>query len=1049
MNKRKPYDSILFRDGVSNKQREATVLLKKNYILPDEHSLEDIFNFAKAFAKKINFYAFEKINPANLSGSEDSKNYKNKDWEDFFKKVSNNDLASINQKSDFDPYLALFFSFIKLFGHAQNHLNEFIQRHLDFYYANFLNITLKPGVADNVYVIFELAKNAIDILCGKDTLLDAGKVNGSSLQYSITEDVALNRATVDALHTVTLEGENKDVVCFATKPDTQDGVSKELRPENSFWDAFGLKHINGDKPKKSIGFAIASPVLLLKGGTRNITVKLQLSGVTANLKSFGNLQTLQLFLSGEKSWLGPFAATVSFGSLNTRTGRQTMLIEYTLSDADPSVVPVNTAIHGNYTTPSPLMQILIDTQSGGNLYSQLKGAILQTAAIDVVVSGVRDFKAENDLGVVNPHKPFQPFGPVPKKGAAFTVYYDELMQKDVTDFNFDVTWLDAPEKFSDHYANYGVTVSNNSFQAKYRVKDNSSQFSTLLFNSADASRQVQLPAQPPVFRWTNIGIVPNLISYPSFYSLYSNPNYAKSVMQTLNFINVSNVATKIALPASSKDFIRFELANSFFHEKYMRVFTAKVMAGDKENLPNEPYTPVISSIALNYKASVKEVTIADSSFENFNQKQIQLFHLGVFGHSEQHGYLKALSAQELSDSGFTFDSNTYLVPNIQAGEFYIGLKEALPGQSVSLLFQLAEGSSNPDKDPQPVEWSVLCNNEWRRVGGKNILRDETSHLSQTGIIRMVLPDCTTAENTIMESGLTWIKASVPNNLDAICLFNKVLAQAARASRIIQRDVINESTLPSGSITKMASKPLGVKSLSQPFASFGGLGIESNHQYRVRVSERLRHKGRGVMNWDYEHMVLQQFPELFKVKCLNHFNDEGSCCKDDQPGNITLIVVPQVKNNNAYNPLEPKVAGALRDKVRNYVKSHVSFFTNVFVSNPDYEMVQFDFKVSFNAAGDFGLYKELLNDALKRYLTPWAFANNTELTFGGAIKKSIVLNFIEELAYVDFVTNLAMYHVDENGNRSADLDEITVSNPKAILITHSQHIINPFTSNDIC
>ena len=37
----------------------------------------------------------------------------------------------------------------------------------------------------------------------------------------------------------------------------------------------------------------------------------------------------------------------------------------------------------------------------------------------------------------------------------------------------------------------------------------------------------------------------------------------------------------------------------------------------------------------------------------------------------------------------------------------------------------------------------------------------------------------------------------------------------------------------------------------------------------RISERLRHKGRAITRFDYERITLEQFPEIWKVKCINH------------------------------------------------------------------------------------------------------------------------------------------------------------------------------------
>jgi diaminopimelate epimerase len=52
---------------------------------------------------------------------------------------------------------------------------------------------------------------------------------------------------------------------------------------------------------------------------------------------------------------------------------------------------------------------------------------------------------------------------------------------------------------------------------------------------------------------------------------------------------------------------------------------------------------------------------------------------------------------------------------------------------------------------------------------------------------------------------------------------------------------------------------------------------------------LRHKNRAITIWDYEHIILQKFPEIHKVKCLNHSKTEIKNDKEVNsflsPGNV--------------------------------------------------------------------------------------------------------------------------------------------------------------------
>lgn len=1051
MDEKRTYNPILFRDGVSARQRLQTVLLQPSYFMPDERSLKDIYNFAKEFAKKINFYEFESFE--FVEGLNDLKvdKCKDGDWSAFFKNITE---IEIDGKNDFDPHVVLFLSFIKLFSHTQNHLNQFTQKHIDFYYKKVLSLQPQTPISESAYVIFELAKSANELLIKKGELLDAGKINQRPSVYALTEDTIINKASIASIKTIFVNEAEKDVIRFAQQSNTIDGVAKKLPPSAPYYDAFGLRHIDESVvPKAKIGFAIASPMLLLREGTRNISIQIELYNVPIDLNTTTVNNTVELFLTGEKNWLGAYTTKATFGKFINST--QSVIISYQIPSSEPAILSYNNDIHkGNYNTQHPLVQVLINTTSKENLFSILKSAVVNSISIEIDVKDVVNLDIENDTGTLDSKKPFCPFGTTPQKGSVFNISHEELLKKSITGYEFRIEWLGVPQNFSSYYNEYGTGNGNSTFKANYNAINGSSG-TTLLFNTTDATKAVSWPSGS--FKVVSIRNLFNQspIKYFNFYNLNTNPNYKTVINQPQNINIISSVffnPTNNTRP--TKGFINFELTRSFLQESYGKVFANKAIEKSKAtdpntvSLPNSPYTPTIKKITLDYKASVTQQKWNSTSFDDYNNKQIQLFHIGVFGQSEQHGYLKNFAQQEIGINPI-LEKNIFLLPQFYTASLLLGLKDVVPGQSVSILFQLAEGSSNPDMNSQNIIWHSLCSNEWRSIKSSEVLKNETNNLQQTGIINLVIPESATKENTIMDSGCVWISASVQANPEAICLFEKLIAQAAKASYQTNGDVAQSGILSAGAITKFINKSAGIKQLSQPYSSFGGNDAESNTAFMLRVSERLRHKQRAVMNWDFEHIVLQQFPQIYRTKCLNHFNDADTCCKTNCPGYITLVVLPKVFGKNFYNPLQPKVNTNIREQIKTYLQPLVSFFTTLFVVNPDYETLLLDFKVRFTTAGNFGLYADKLNTALKNYLTPWAFDENAEVHFGGAVNKSVLLNYIEEQPYVDFVTELKMFHVDEDGNSSGDLNSVTISNPKAILVSASNHIIKEYTENTVC
>jgi hypothetical protein len=119
-----------------------------------------------------------------------------------------------------------------------------------------------------------------------------------------------------------------------------------------------------------------------------------------------------------------------------------------------------------------------------------------------------------------------------------------------------------------------------------------------------------------------------------------------------------------------------------------------------------------------------------------------------------------------------------------------------------------------------------------------------------------------------------------------------------------------------------------------------------------VSERLRHKHRAITTWDYERLVLQYFPQVFKVKCMDHTgflldeNTNQQKYSEMLAGHVTIITIPDLSHLNTANPLRPYTSIGLLTEIEKYIKTLTSPFVKLHLSNPLFEEVQFDFSVTF-------------------------------------------------------------------------------------------------------
>ena len=352
-----------------------------------------------------------------------------------------------------------------------------------------------------------------------------------------------------------------------------------------------------------------------------------------------------------------------------------------------------------------------------------------------------------------------------------------------------------------------------------------------------------------------------------------------------------------------------------------------------------------------------------------------------------------------------------------------------------------------------LHWSYLSNNLWIDFESSDT-SDSTLALVQSGIISFSIPHDATAANTILPSGFIWLRASVTEAAEAVCELITVDAQAAVASFINNDNATDflDTALPAGTIAKLKIPTAAVKKMIQPYASFGGRAKENEDHFYIRVSERVRHKDRAIMVWDYEHLVLEAFPEIYKVKCLNHTQIEDGIYHEVKPGYVSIITIPSQLNRNDANPLKPYTQQSTLTNIENFLSKRISCFVKLRACQPQFEEVRLEFSLKlFDEYKDFTFYANQLKEEITQWLSPWAYGNNSTIDFGGKIHKSVLINFIEERYYVDFITDVFMYvKVDDTTDESGNQEEITASTARSILVSApaAKHSIHEITINDI-
>ncbi|MFL5772352.1 MAG: hypothetical protein ACJ75F_04290, partial [Flavisolibacter sp.] len=345
----------------------------------------------------------------------------------------------------------------------------------------------------------------------------------------------------------------------------------------------------------------------------------------------------------------------------------------------------------------------------------------------------------------------------------------------------------------------------------------------------------------------------------------------------------------------------------------------------------------------------------------------------------------------------------------------------------------------------------LANNEWLQLPQDHLISDATYGFQTTGIILIDFPTGATKNNTILTSGLHWLCASIDSYADRIPKLIDVVAQANQATFYDQQNdaAHYKDPLPEKTISKPLVKIPEVKSIVQPFESFDGRPGEKGNQFYQRVSERLRHKGRAVTASDYEHIILEEFPSVYKMKILSHTDPEclcrhqdnkvskdkkDCCCPQIAPGHVLVVAISNLRNKNAIDPLKPRTGRRTLLKIEEYLRPRVSPFVHIHARNPKFEEVKVAFNVKFYTGVDKGFYLKKLNDDIIRYLTPWAYDSSFEIFFGNKIYASKIIDFIEGLDYVDYITCFRMIQVVQGCCDSDTLPDLDCSQMHADLNT---------------
>lgn len=966
-----------------------------------------------------------------------------------------------------EPAAALLAAFLQLYQRVQQRINRFTDRHTDFYYIDCLRFQPRPGVADRLHLtVARDPRIAQDVRLAAGAVFAAGKdTEGRPIEYRAEQALDVTDARVAALRCLTVEHDplmspERELAhvtrVLARSIEPSDGPQAAEQP---WWPLFG-----GDAPDAEMGLAVASPMLWLGEGEREICLRLGLAGdprrdvleVRRLLRELRHQRTQESFcrrlgllfcrwlLAADETlderarqrlhavaarWLpglqdtehdpasplallagqpverelvfhqlfeGAFAISLSTpdGWLrldDTHIARapvgsgHALALTLRLRPQDPPVTACVPQVHGACGTHGlPMIRLQLIRDSRQCPYTLLTSRDFTELHIEVSVKGLRDVTLANQLGRLDPARPFQPFGPLPDVGSYLVIGARELACKPLEALDIRLLWNGLPSGdggFAAHYADYPQRITNNSFTVDLSLLRGG-----LWQQPEDALRDPRLFATQQGS--TRLATSQCLRLEPSVLRRLFHPEPCSPSEADFHY----NLRSR-------NGFLRLRLATpegAFGHQEHPLVLTRVVTANARHRhrraqaLPRTPYTPLLERIALDYRAGCT-VRLGAADGEH------RIYHLHPFG----------VERIDVPQAG----RRTILPRYPSGGHLLIGLEAAQPGGLLTLLFHLREDAAAARLSHRgPLEWACLCGDQWIPLAPARLLSDTTEGLLTSGIVAIDLPTDMNREHSVMPSGLYWLRVSAAGGFESFAGLYEVLAQAltlVRCPSPAEADIDADGALPPRQVTGPVGSVAGLASVLQVGPSFGLRRREDPAQLRVRAGERLRHRQRASTAWDVERLVLEEFPSVFKLKCFANLRSDR---QGASPGHVLVALVPSALPGCTLQT--PRLNAGELQRIADFLARHASPFARFEVRNAAYERVQVRCRVHLTRGAHTGRCLRRIEQALVDYLSPWSEVGRPAV-FGWSLRCEDVQSFIRSLPEVDSVGGVSLLQVAES------------------------------------
>jgi hypothetical protein len=900
---------------------------------------------------------------------------------------------------------------------------------------------------------------------------------GALLEAPGTAPRRISWQEVDAL----LEGAQRGARGGEQPPELQQVNWRQLRGRELVIDAkamaagtpltpcFGSAQVGGGDPPNpgaGVGFAVASRLLALAEGNRQIRLSLTFTAESGSLNSllaslrpepgktlpsdaiageppqapdrpgWGLNQALLVEVSTAAGWwtLPIEAASLQDTPANPNPAQWKLEMTLALLPSDPPLAPL---------APGELPRLRLrlrpcrDLGSGGGHWRScggFEGLRVAWARLRVVVGGegevqgqgLKGLRLQQDGTPVDPAEPFTPFGSQPVLGSSLFLSHPELLDGDLEEINFRGTWQMLPNDLASHYRDYTGLAANAVTAESFRID-----LSLLEKNAPSLAEQTALhlfqlagadfDRLTITCKFTPPGTSRPLASAPNGEALQQEdlrqqarvwrwrltpPDFGHGRYPALAAAKAQAMALAMALAISERAGLQ-------------ALAMAEALRGTADTLKERydaaltklkatPVRPESYALPEPYTPLLAGLEVGYIRSQDLGASGVeggQLLRVHLFGEEEPLQLLPPLAP----GSQAAWQAPLLLPSHPHPGELWLELEGIRPGQPIALAFQLAEGSARGPRPAEAIRWQLQQGWRWQPLP---VQADGTDGLLHSGILRFALPEAAAANPPPLER--IWIRASLLAPLEAYATILAIQSQAVEAEAVRPCDA---GPLPPRSITDLEELVPEIAEIQQPFSSRAGRAAETEAQLRLRAAEQLRHKGRALAGWDYERLLWETFAsQLHTVVCLPAQQERG----------VEVLVIPNLREQVPRNLFAPGAPIDQLAAMERHLRQRCPAELAPVVRNAVYLPVTVRLWVCLRQGVDPAYAERQLRQELIRALSPWCFDATAEVRLGGAVRASDLVAAVEALPFVAYLERLRLFLLDPGGKPLRSSEEILQS-----------------------